>query len=91
MKHANLTCLDTVHQNPLGIQTMFSSEEMLHIVAWRCTWHGCWIEGNNHKDEERNEQGKHVYINTCFNINIHHSSEEYICPYSSLFLACWLT
>ena len=65
---------------------------MLHIVAWGCTWHGCWIEGNNHKYEGRNEREKHFYINTCFNILKHHSSEEYICPYTSLrLLVCWLT
>ena len=89
MKHANSTY--PAHQNPLGIQTSHS-EEMLHIVAWGCTWHGCWIEGNNHKYEGRNEREKHVYINTCFNILKHHSSEECICPYISLrLLVCWLT
>ena len=89
MKHANSTY--PVHQNPLGIQTSHS-EEMLHIVAWGCTWHGCWIEGNNHKYEGRNEREKHFYINTCFNILKHHSSEECICPYISLrLLVCWLT
>ena len=39
-----------------------SSEDMLHIVAWGCTWHGCWIEGNNHKYEGRNERENSVYI-----------------------------
>ena len=38
-----------------------SSEEMLHIVAWGCTWHGCWIEGNNHKYEGRNER-ENIFI-----------------------------
>ena len=34
----------------------------------------------------------HFYINTCFNILKHHSSEECICPYISLMLlVCWLT
>ena len=37
-------------------------------------------------------KGKHFYINTCFNILKHHSSEECICPYISLrLLVCWLT
>ena len=38
-------------------------------------------------------KGKNIfYINTCFNILKHHSSEECICPYISLrLLVCWLT
>ena len=66
---------------------------MLHIVAWGCTWHGCWIEGNNHKYEGRNErESMFISIHVSIRILKHHSSEEYTFPYISLRLfACWLT
>ena len=66
---------------------------MLHIVAWGCTWHGCWIEGNNHKYEGRNErESMFISIHVSIRILKHHSSEEYTFPYISLRLfACLLT
>ena len=66
---------------------------MLHIVAWGCTWHGCWIEGNNHKYEGRNErESMFISIHVSIRILKHHSSEEYTFPHISLRLfACWLT
>ena len=87
----NLPTLAT--KNPLGIQTILSSEEMLHIVAWGCTWHGRRIAGNNYIYEGRNERGNiFISIHVSIYFSITHSSEEYIFPYISLKLfVCWLT
>ena len=43
---------------------------MLHIVAWGCTWHGCWIEGNNHKYEGRNERENMFTYQYMFQFNL---------------------
>ena len=92
MKHANPTCLYTVHQNPLGIPTMFSSQEMLHSGMGL---HLAWLLDKRKQLHiwGKEWKGEHIHINILFYIlRHHHSSEECIFQYNSFRLfVCWLT
>ena len=101
MRHRQLKKWDTATWNmqtqpTLSTRTHWESRHLLwgDVAHSGMGLHLAWLLDRRKQPQiwGKEWKGKHVYINTCFNILKHHSSEEYICPYISLRLfVCWLT